>query len=170
MDKKDSFIAFMIFLAVVQMALYFYNDRGLPAESVVVENIEEGPGSKIKLEPIVAANMRHTYDGTSKELPFCLFGHKKENGGYVVNDMDFPRIISSEKYRTEFSDRSCMQKDDYLGMVHNHEEGSCFPSDRDLFTFFSSRMDIFLIYCRNNEEKVYVGVTRDIFNPQSKQQ
>ena len=143
--------------------LYVHQTSRLPEKDVVAENSKEGAGSNIKLAPQVAKNLGHTYDATDKELPFCVFGEKKEKG-YRVTDLDFPEIVTSQPNTTKFVSEECARRKDFLGIVHNHERGSCFPSKRDLFTFLSSDMDIFLVYCRNKGDRTFVGITRDIFD------
>lgn len=160
---NDPRVLFVLFVLTLAIFLYIRQTQKIPNQGAVVENMEEGPGSKIKLAPTPARNLDHIYGAATKELPFCVFGEKTEGGEYQITKLGLPEIQTSKPNRTRFTNESCRSQDRFLGMVHNHEEGKCEPSQRDLFTFLSSKMDIFLVYCGNKDDKDFVGVTRDIF-------
>lgn len=94
----------------------------------------ESENQPVFLTDRVSANLSHLYSSQSKEIPLCLFG-QKEQDGYVVDQVRFPRINASKNSSTQFNGGRCSKHDDFLGYVHNHDyfSGSgCHPSVIDI--------------------------------------
>lgn len=140
------------------------HQRDVPQRDVVIENTKKGPGPNISVDPVAASNLEEIYASTEKEIPFCLFGSENPDGSYRVNRLGVPQINSSETGTTTFNLDRCSKRENFLGMVHNHERGSCYPSQTDIRTFYSSGIDIFMVYCKKQGDPIHIGVTRDIFD------
>lgn len=117
--------------------------------------------SKLEISNRVKQNLDHAYSGMTKEFPFCLFGKKSEKGGFRVNEIGVPRVISSDKVSASFTNERCKMRDDFLGMAHNHGGGICAPSDTDLERFFyDSEAKIEVITCQSDDTTEFFGIVK----------
>lgn len=163
---KRFFGLFLIWAVSVFVFILYSNTSTIVEKEVVVENATK---SDISLEPVVANNLKQIYASTEKEIPFCLFGSKNFDGSYEIDRLGIPQIRSSNVGTTEFKMDPCKTRNDFLGMIHNHERGTCYPSDTDLQMFSSSEIEIFMVYCKEQDDSRYVGVTREIFEENKNQ-
>ncbi len=85
----------------------------------------------------VLKNLKYFYVGKFIEYPLCLFG-KEKDGTYYVEDLGFPNIGFANQIMTNFNADTCREREDYLGLIHNHVMAAgegCGPSEGDLERF-----------------------------------
>lgn len=122
--------------------------------------------SRIYFSLNVDETLSSLYDAMGKEFPFCLHGHKIENG-YRVNDIRVPWVRENNESGATFRNGNCTAEDDFLGMIHNHSlSGQCIPSQLDIDRFMNSEHALIeVISCQRIRETgtqtEYFGVIID---------
>ena len=80
-------------------------------------------------------NILMVYADQPREIPMCQFGFER-NGIRFVNEVRIPYVIESTETMADFYRPNC-DSPDYLGIIHNHNNGICFPSEVDLERFIN---------------------------------
>ena len=80
-------------------------------------------------------NILMVYADQPREIPLCQFGFE-EDGVRVVTDVKMPYVLESTETMANFYRPDC-DASDYLGIIHNHNNGVCFPSEVDLERFIN---------------------------------
>jgi len=100
--------------------------------------------------------LRHAYKSQNSEFPFCLHG-RNEGDTLFVESLMVPDVKMSGGSFGSFDNANCsLSPLEYLGVVHNHPTGMCYPSDIDFNRFRSSTFAVLeVVACRNPSHDVF---------------
>ncbi len=114
--------------------------------------------SNVEYSKKVRNNLLYLYDGLDREISLCGFG-EEQNGKIRVYDLGFPVISKSAINSTRWSNIHCMNREDYIGMVHNHPGGNCEPSDIDINRFkreYRARVETLVCFASISRDSLVV--------------
>ena len=124
--------------------------------SVTVPSI----GRDVVMRSGVYETLQHAYKNQDTEFPFCLHGSSVDNK-VKVEALRVPDVTLSHDSFGSFNNVSCALSPDYLGMIHNHPTGACFPSSIDFGRFNESTYaTLEVVACRKDSEVSFFGVVK----------
>jgi len=161
----NDFVFFLAFLFC--SLLFFLPQRQNPKIAVSQENVYViGQDAKISFSPRIRQTIENAYGGMNQEFPFCLHGKKKENGSFHVSKLSVPYVLETSETAGQFSAKKCKLKPGFLGIIHNHRSAGCYPSRQDMSRFqWMKEAKIEVISCGPEEDKTFVGITKDEKRP-----
>lgn len=155
---------FYVYVVIIGILLIFKNscDRRNDDPSLLSKSIPDSSlvsvvsmgDQKLLFREGALETLRHAYKDQDAEFPFCLHGTRSEDR-ILVKKLRVPDVDLSEGYFGVFNNAACVLDSGYLGMVHNHPTGVCFPSPLDFKRFRSSEFAILeVVACRNDLDGV----------------
>lgn len=97
-------------------------------------------------------NILMVYADQPREIPMCQFGYVQNNIRFVTN-VKLPYVMESTEEMADFYRPHC-DVPNYLGIIHNHNNGICIPSEVDLERFVNDeKASIESIVCFANVEQ-----------------
>jgi hypothetical protein len=111
----------------------------------------------VVMDSVVAENLVHVYAHKKNELPLCLHGSVGRDTAHV-DSVSFPEIEAVSPTNTTFINARCIERGNYIGMVHNHNFPMCSQSVQDMKAF---AMDVFatvnVVACVRGPDVIFMG-------------
>lgn len=124
---------------------------GQDKEKRVVSYVTDqlGDDTFVHTNKTVGNRLAYMYAGLERELSFCLHG-RSLGSNIWVDDLTIPTYASSQENSVRMNLSGCMARPDFLGIVHNHPSGSCYPSIVDVQEIVRNKYDLGMVVCDSN--------------------
>jgi proteasome lid subunit RPN8/RPN11 len=101
----------------------------------------------------VLNNAFFVYNGKTTELAMCLYG--KELGRFLrIEETSIPPHSAVTEETASFDYSICKERDDFIGLMHNHPDGTQYPSGIDIERFYrEQRAEVEMVVYKSEYDK-----------------